>query len=118
MTQDTNHKNFSANAAIFSALILIIIGLTVALFLKKTETIIKSDNEQRLRDSIALLQKQIDSSHVRQSRLQVSYDSLLTVEPKVIYITREKIKFIFSDATPHQLDSIIRTKWKTRSRYH
>lgn len=117
MTQDNNHKEFSISAAAISAMLLIIIGLTVALFYKKPETIVKTNDEQRLRDSIALLQKQIDSSRVRQSRLQISYDSLLTVEPKVIYITREKIKFIFSDATPHQLDSIIRTKWKTRSRY-
>jgi hypothetical protein len=117
MTQETNNKSFATNIALISAMLLIIIGLIAYIIYKKPETIIKSDTEQRLRDSISLLQKQIDSSRVRQSRLQVSYDSLLNVEPRVIYVTREKIKFIFGAASPSQLDSIIRTKWKTRSRY-
>lgn len=77
-----------------------------------------SAREKELRDSISLLQKQADESRLRQSRLQASYDSLLCVEPKIIYQTREKIKFIYTEATPHQLDSIIRAKSKRRKRYH
>lgn len=76
------------------------------------------DNEQTYRDSISALKAQIDSSKVRQEKLQKAYDSLSSVDPLIIYHTREKIKFILTDAGPNELDSIIRSAWKTKSRYH
>lgn len=77
-----------------------------------------TSEEKRLRDSISILQKEIDASHIRQDKLQHDYDSMLHVEPQIIYQTREKIKFIYTEATPNQLDSIIRTKSKRKHRYH
>lgn len=74
-----------------------------------------SQKELRLRDSISYLQKEIDASRLRQGQLQHAYDSMLLIEPQVIYKTREKIKFIYGDATPDQLDSIIRTNWKVNT---
>lgn len=81
-------------------------------------TVSFSSEEKRLRDSIAILQKEIDASHTRQNKLQHGYDSMLNVEPIIIHKTREKIKFIYTEATPSQLDSIIRTKSKRKHRYH
>lgn len=83
----------------------------------KTAPMFISD-EKRLRDSIALLQKDIEASHIRQEKLQHSYDSMLHVEPQIIYQTREKIKFIYSEASPNQLDSIILSKSKRPKRYN
>lgn len=68
--------------------------------------------ELLLKDSISSLQKEIDDSHLRQSVLQHSYDSMLNIEPQIIYRTNETVKFIYGDASPSQLDSIIRSNWK------
>lgn len=76
-----------------------------------------SEKEKALRDSIKLLQAQIDSSHTKQLKLQSAYDSMLNIEPEIIYKTREKIKFIYIEANATQLDSIIRTKAKRKRRY-
>jgi hypothetical protein len=80
----------------------------------------KLDNtaeEKRLRDSLSLLQKEIDTLHVKQNQLQVAYDSMLLIEPTIIYKTREKVKFIYLEANATQLDSIIRKKSKRKRRY-
>jgi hypothetical protein len=98
----------------FFLAIVIILVLAGVLILREPKQITNNDNEKVLRDSIALMQSQIDSSHVRQIKLQSSYDSLLNIEPEIRYRTNEKIKFIYSTATPSQLDSIIRTNWKTQ----
>lgn len=100
----------------FIAMILIIIGLSAVLIFRKPEVVI-TGREQILQDSLTLLQQNLDSSHVRQERLQRGYDSLVAIEPKIITKTRDKVQFIFTDATPDDLDSIIRTNWKTKSRY-
>lgn len=76
-----------------------------------------SKREKELRDSIHLLQSQVDSSHIRQAKLEAAYDSMLNIEPTIIYETREKIKFIYLEANATQLDSIIRTKSKRKRRY-
>lgn len=100
-------------------LIILLVGLSFITFhfysaseVSNSELIKK---ELLLRDSISILQKEIDASHKRQTQLQHSYDSMLTIEPQIIYKTREKIKFIYSDASTNQLDSIIRTNWKTNT---
>jgi hypothetical protein len=95
------------------SVIIIIIGLLGVIVFREPEMIVKPDNEKVLRDSIALLQTTIDSSRFRQTRIQASYDSLLHLDPQILYRTHEKYKFIYSVATPTQLDSIIRTNWKT-----
>jgi len=93
------------------------IAIVVMYNLNKDPIVTFSSDEKRLRDSIFVLQKEIDASHIRQNKLQQGYDSMLNVEPTIIYNTREKIKFIYTDATPSQLDSIIRTKSKRKYRY-
>ena len=95
---------------------IILILAAVIIFRKPTMTVI-TGREKQIVDSLSLLQSQLDSSKVRVSNLQRSYDSLSSLEPGVIYRTHDKIKFIFSDATPDDLESIIRTNWKTESRY-
>jgi hypothetical protein len=100
-----------------SVLFILVVGLSflVLHFYGRSEetnsALIKK--ELLLRDSISILQKEINASHERQTKLQNSYDSMLMIEPQIIYKTREKIKFIYSDASTNQLDSIIRTNWKT-----
>lgn len=95
---------------------------TIAIIIMRNQnqnaTVSFSSEEKRLRDSISILQKEIDAGHVRQEKLQHDYDSMLHVEPIIIHETREKIKFIYTEATPNQLDSIIRTKSKRHKRYH
>lgn len=93
---------------------LILILLAIIIF-RKPETVIASDKEKVLRDSIALIQQEVDASRMRQAKIQKSYDSLLTVDPHIEYRTREKIKFIFNTASPRELDSVIRANWKTSS---
>lgn len=105
------------NLIAYSSLIVVIIVLLGVIYFRRPQVIVSSDREQVLKDSIALLQTKIDSSHARQDRIQRAYDSLLSIDPIIISKTRDKIKFIYSTATPDELDSIIRTNWKTKSRY-
>ena len=102
----------------FEILIIIIICLIAFIIFRKPEVIITSGKEQLLEDSIALLTKTINKSEIHQHILEEQYDSLLNLDPKIIIRTNEKIKFIYSTATPSELDSIIRTNWKTNLRYH
>ena len=102
----------------FEILIMIIICLIAFIIFRKPEVIITSGKEQLLEDSIALLTKTINKSEIHQHILEEQYDSLLNLDPKIIIRTNEKIKFIYSTATPSELDSIIRTNWKTNLRYH
>ena len=96
--------------------IIIIVLLAVIIFKPAKQE--PAPSIQPYLDSIRSLQTVIDESKIRQSKLQGSYDSLLNLEPKVIYKTREKVKFIFNTDDPDALDSIIRSGWKTRSRYN
>lgn len=96
----------------------VIITMIIMYTQNKKANVSFTSEEKRLRDSISLLQKEIDASHIRQDKLQHDYDSMLHVEPIIIHETREKIKFVYTEATPNQLDSIIRTKSKRSKRYH
>ena len=96
----------------------IIFILTVIIVFKKEESVINFDSEKRLIDSLNVLQKLIDTSKLKQLKLEKAYDSLLTLEPIIIYKNNEKIKFIFAELDPSILDSIIRTEWKTKPRYN
>jgi Cdc6-like AAA superfamily ATPase len=99
---------------IFLTMSVIILGLLSIIIFRKPHTVIVDDAyEKVLQDSISLMKKQIDMSHARQIKIQNSYDSLLNIDPQVQYRTNEKIKIIYSTATPNQLDSIIRATWKT-----
>ena len=95
---------------------IILILAAIIIFRKPTMTVI-TGREKQIVDSLALLQSQLDSSEIRVTNLQRGYDSLNSLEPGVIYRTHDKVKFIFSDATPDDLESIIRANWKTESRY-
>jgi len=106
-----------ANIIAYSVLFLIIIVLSAILIFRKPEIIEVSNQEQIYKDSVLLLQKNIELSHIRQDSIQKAYDSLLNIDPQVINRTREKIHYILTDATPTELDNIIRTNWKTKSRY-
>lgn len=106
-----------SNLTAYSILILIIVILLAVIYFHKPDNIIQSDRERVLKDSVTLLQTRIDSSHVRQAKIQKAYDSLLSIEPTVISKTRDKIKFIYLTSDPDVLDSVIRSTWKTKSRY-
>lgn len=104
-----------------SAIILILgLGALAIYNFNKDKVIDNSINskEIRLQDSIIRLNREITMSHLKQVLLEKQYDSLLTLDPHVITRTNEKIKFIYSTATPDQLDSIIRTTWKTNLRHN
>lgn len=101
----------------FIVLVLIIITLSIALILRKPDPVTPPDSKVWT-DSILKLKKKIDISHAVQDSLQREYDSLLSLDPQVITRTHDKIKFVYSTATPEQLDSVIRANWKTSSRYH
>lgn len=105
---------------LFSGITIVAVILTVMIMYAQNEnaTVSFTSEEKRLRDSISILQKEIEASHIRQDKLQHDYDSMLHVEPQIIYETREKIKFVYTEASPSQLDSIIRTKSKRKHRYH
>lgn len=97
--------------------IVIIILIAHLIFREPKTIILPSDREKTLQDSLILLQQNLDSTHIRQTELQKSYDSLLRLEPQIITKTRDKVHFILTDADPNELDSIIRANWKTKSRY-
>jgi len=101
--------------ALSVALVIIMILSGIIIF-RKPEIQVAAPDES-WKDTVANLHKQIELSHIRQAQLQNSYDSLSSLEPRVITRTHDKIKFIYSTATPDDLDSIIRTNWKTTSRY-
>jgi hypothetical protein len=74
--------------------------------------------ELLLKDSINNLQKEIDMSRIKQAKIQHDYDSMLKIEPQIIIKTNEKIKFIYGDASPDDLDSIIRSSTKKSKGHH
>lgn len=96
---------------------LMIILILSAIIIFRKPTIIENSNDTAWKDSVTLLHKEIEKSHLRQIELQKAYDSLSSIEPHIITRTNDKIKFIYSTATPNDLDSIIRSNWKTNSRY-
>lgn len=95
-------------------LLTIILALAIYIIVKKPEVVYIFDREKQLMDSLALINSRLDSSQKRVAAIQAQYDSLSNIEQEVIYNTREKIKFIYTTATPSQLDSIIRSAWKPR----
>lgn len=105
------------NLIAYSSLIGIIIILLAIIYFRKPQVIVELGPKKVLEDSIAVLNARIDSSHVRQAKIQKAYDSLLSIDPVVISKTRDKIKFIYSTSSPDELDSIIRRTWKTKSKY-
>jgi|Laugresu1bdmlbsd_1035121.scaffolds.fasta_scaffold43669_1 hypothetical protein len=94
-----------------------LIGVIIYLSFKIKTNPVDTGREKALRDSIAYLQKRIDSSHIRQEQLELAYDSVCRLEPQIKHKTREKIKFILTAATPDELDSIIRAAIKREIRY-
>lgn len=109
-------KNIKIVFVVMIALILIL--LAIIIFRKPDVITVDNGHEKVLQDSLILMKNQVDSSHVRQTKIQNSYDSLLLIDPQVQYRTHEKIKIIYSTATPNQLDSIIRANWKTELRHN
>lgn len=92
----------------------IIFGLLLWIIMRKPQTVVVSDKEKVLRDSIAMLKSNMDQSLLRQGKLQHQYDSLAAIGPGVIYRNHETTKFIFNSASPNQLDSIIRAAWSIK----
>lgn len=95
-------------------LLTIIVFLGAVLIFKKNPETGVNDKERILRDSIAILQKDISLSQERQTKIQKDFDSLQSIDQQVIYRTREKIKFIFNTSDPSILDSLIRSNWRTK----
>lgn len=105
------------NIITYCCLLLIIIILSSILIFRKSEVIVTPNNEQIYKDSIILLQNLNQQSHIRQEKLQRAYDSLSSIEPIIIHKTRDKIEYIYTGASINDLDSIIRSTWKNKSRY-
>lgn len=103
---------------VITILLIIIMILSGMIIFRNNQASEFTDNTKALKDSISTLYKRIDSLHVRQAKLKAKIDSLSSIEATVITTTHDKIKFIYSTATPADLDSIIRSAWKTKSRYH
>ena len=104
----------SKSTSIIICLLFVICALLAVIIFRKPQVTDYNEQEKILKDSLVVLQNQINSSHVRQNKLEKAYDSLSSLEPTIIYKTRDKIKFIYSDATPNELDSIIRASWKAK----
>lgn len=106
-------ENKTKTSNIFIWILLFIITVLVIAFIYKDDIVPPSNDprDQIRKDSLELLKRQIDSSHVRQEKLQHDIDSLSSLDLIIIYRTHEKIKFINTTATPSQLDSIIRATW-------
>lgn len=94
-----------------AVLVLVIIAQTAVIIFRKDIFVDTNDREEVLRDSIKVLQTRFDESLVRESKLESIIDSLNSLDAEVIIRNRDKIKFIYSTATPKQLDSIIRSNW-------
>jgi len=112
---ETNPK-ISKDHIILALLILVFVLVVTLLIMHRHKQDLPKDDKV-LQDSISLLLKQIDSSHIRQARLESNYNTLLNSDPKIIYSNHEKTKFIFNTASPTQLDSIIRTNWSKQRHY-
>lgn len=117
MAQETQTSPKITKDYVILGLIIIIFGLIVTLLIINRYRVDEPKDEKRLQDSVNLLLKQLDSSHIRQARLESDYNTLLNRDPQIIYKNHEKTKFIFNTASPDQLDSIIRSVWKTRKKY-
>jgi hypothetical protein len=98
----------------FIAACTIILVLIVFIIFRPAATVISSDKEKQLRDSLVLLESNINTSLARQHQLQNQYDSLSAIGPGIIYRNHETTKFIFNTASPTQLDSIIRAAWSIK----
>jgi hypothetical protein len=109
-----------SRASFMSYFILVAIILTLSLIVlfRNNQVLDYMKTEKDLKDSISALSVEIDSSHARQARLERQLTGLSTIETQVIIKTHDKINFIYSNATPSELDSIIRSTWKTKSRYN
>lgn len=93
---------------------IVILSLIVFIVFRPTATVVSSDKEKQLRDSLVLLESNINTSLARQHQLQNQYDSLNAIGPGIIYRNHETTKFIFNTASPTQLDSIIRAAWSIK----
>jgi hypothetical protein len=98
--------------------VLIIINLLIIKNKDVGVTTLQSDNDKYLKDSIDVLNTRLKISQENEQKLIKAYDSLESIEPQIITRTREKIEFIVSDATPDQLDSIIRSAFHFKPRYN
>lgn len=96
---------------VIGTLLILVFLLGSYIILKNPSVLYISDKEKELRDSLVLLQSNLDSSLVRQVKIQHQYDSLQAIEPGIIYRNHETTKFVFNTASPTQLDSIIRAAW-------
>ena len=102
----------------YCILVTIILILSIIMVFKNQAIDAYKHDDKALRDSISAFYIQIDSSHARQARLEAQINSVNNKEIQVISKTHEKIQFIYSSATPDELDSLIRSNWKTQSRYN
>ena len=109
MTLKMNKEDIKKSAVY---LIIIIILLCIVIFREPSVVVENTGREKVLQDSLLLLHSEINNSHIRQERIQSSFDSMLTLDPKIIYRSHEKIKFIFTTSDPDTLDHIIRSNWK------
>lgn len=108
--QETKNQKTIEHVAIFGLLV-IVFGLIVTILVMNRYRVSSQANDTVLQDSVTLLMKQLDSSHIRQARLESDYNTLLNRDPQILYRNHEKTKFIFNTASPTQLDSIIRSVW-------
>lgn len=110
MATQTNQADSKDNKLFIAFLVacaIIFVLLLWIIFRKPTVVEGDSGREKVLKDSVALLTKQIDDEKAYTARSQHITDSLMKLPPVITIIYREQKKFT-SVATINQLDSIIR----------
>lgn len=102
---------------IFLPWLIIIILAGVYIFKKDVIVDYIEDPNQPLYDSIAKIQAEKVELKAAYDVKAKQYDSLLNKDVEIKIKYRDKIKFIYSDASISELDSIIRARNKGKSRH-
>lgn len=105
------------NILIVVLIIIMLIEAALIIFRDRLSPYLDTSLEKQFRDSIAVMEKYRESSILREQSFQRKFDSLSNLETGVIYRRNDKIKFIYTNATPDELDNIIRSNWDTK-RHH
>ncbi len=105
------------NMYFYIGFIIVIIAL-IAYIIFRNPTVVISSDDKLTKDSIHLLHEQIKYSQDKVKQLQLKYDSISSLEPKIEHRTDEKIKFIFNTNDPDTLRNIIKSNWKTKFRHN
>lgn len=102
---------------IYLTALCVIVILVVGYILVTTPEPQTEVEDNAFQDSLLILKYKIEQSEKIVECLEKANDSLLNLESEIIYRYRDKIHFIYLEASPAQLDSIIRSKWDIQYGY-